>query len=118
MVQSEAMHRLERQSTEREQTTERMAARLEGQEKLYQKLVEQLELQHVFHQTVIERLEAQEAAQYKVTCQLDSLKEALYERCSFIVDSVKQLFSSFFSGRGRSQKIDRQAAEPKNPIRL
>ncbi|MGG3924008.1 hypothetical protein ABEV41_19195, partial [Geobacillus thermodenitrificans] len=117
-VQSETLRQLEQRTAEREQLTEAMTSRLEEQEKLYQQLIDQLELQQVFHQTVIERLEAQEASQYKITRQLDSLKEALYERCSFIVDSVKQLFHSFFPGRARHQKTNRQTAEQKESVHL
>ncbi|BDG43268.1 hypothetical protein [Saccharococcus caldoxylosilyticus] len=82
VLQEEATKKLSQQLTAYEQLYQGLLTRLGGQKKLYQKL----DPQHVFQETVIKRLEAQEATQYKMTRQLDSLKEALYERCSFIVE--------------------------------
>jgi uncharacterized coiled-coil protein SlyX len=113
VLQEEATKKLSQQLAAQEHLYQGLLARLEGQEKLYQTLIEKLELQHVFQETVIERLEAQEATQYKMTRQLDSLKEALYERCSFIVDTMKQLMHSLFSRLERKKAIEQPEQEEK-----
>lgn len=118
VLQEEATKKLSQQLAAREQLYQGLLARLEGQEKLYQKLIEKLELQDVFQETVIERLEAQEATQYKMTRQLDSLKEALYERCSFIVDTMKQLMHSLFSRHERKKATEEQPEQEKKLVHL
>jgi uncharacterized coiled-coil protein SlyX len=118
VLQEEATTKLSQQLAAQEQLYQELLARLEGQEKLYENLIEKLELQHVFQETVIERLEAQEATQYKMTRQLDSLKEALYERCSFIVDTMKQLMHSLFSRLERKKATEEQLEQEKKLVHL
>jgi hypothetical protein len=118
VLREAATKKLSQQLAAHEQLYQGLLARLEGQEKLYQKLTEKLDLQHVFQETVIKRLEAQEATQYKMTRQLDSLKEALYERCSFIVDTMKQLMYSLFSRHERKKAAVEQPEQEERLVHL
>ncbi|OQM46095.1 hypothetical protein B6A27_07805 [Anoxybacillus sp. UARK-01] len=109
-VQENTMKRLAQQIAFQDELYQGLSARLEGQEKLYQKLAEKLELQGVFHDTVIKRLEAQEASQYKIMRQLDTIKEIIFERCTHIVETIKQTISSIFT-RNSQQPSQTETSE-------
>jgi hypothetical protein len=113
-LQEMAMKKLAQQIAAQDELYHGLAARLESQEKLYQKLAEKLELQNVFHETVIQRLEVHEASQYKMMRQLDSLKETIFERCAYIVDTMKQALHSLF--RRNASNTEKTGEETKEPV--
>ncbi|WP_051530081.1 hypothetical protein [Anoxybacteroides tepidamans] len=117
-LQETTTNKLAQQVAAQDQLYQGLIARLESQEKMYQKLAEKFELQNVFHETVIKQLEEHEASHYKMIRQLDSLKETIFERCAYIVETIKQTIHSLFTRTIKNKETAEAETETKEPVHM
>lgn len=96
-IQDSAIQKLSKNIEQYDGQNKSLSEQIEDQNKMYEEIMTTLELQEAFHKTILDRFDNQEALNQKMSRDIDSLRSALYERISYVIEKIDSNYKQITS---------------------